>query len=283
MTKRKLFAKFFKYGFRIAVLCLLYGFFIEPKTLAVRHVTIISDNWQGAPLKIGLIADIHVGGWHVDAKRAGRIAAKLNNLSPDIVLLAGDYVNGHIAHEKKTVQFNLEIENGIRNLGNISAPLGVHAVLGNHDAWYGERRIRTLLDKANITVLNNQNKIIEAGNAKFCLIGLADAFTGMPDKMAFSDCPAGYDIISFMHSPDSFSLLPSSTDLALAGHTHGGQINIPFIGRRVTSTKAGRKYAYGLIDLGRFPAFVTSGIGTSILPARFRARPEIVLITLRSP
>ena len=98
----------------------------------------------------------------------------------------------------------------------------------------------------------------------------------------FADCETSKDIVAFMHSPDSFKLLPSDTDLALAGHTHGGQINIPFIGRRITSTRLGKKYAYGSLDFGGIRAFVTAGIGTSILPARFRAPPEIVLITLRS-
>lgn len=280
---RKTFFKTFKYGSLLAVLCLLYGFFVEPKTLAVRRVEIISNTWQGPPLKIGLMADIHVGGRHVDVERVRRLSEKLNTLSPDIILLAGDFVNGHVPQGQRTSQENLEIQQGIKNLGQLSAPLGVHAVLGNHDAWYSEGQIRRLLENANISILDNQNSLIKDESSSFCLIGLADSFTGVRDNEVFADCASGNDIIAFMHSPDSFNLLRSDTDLALAGHTHGGQINIPFIGRRITSTKAGRKYAYGQIDLGGIQAFVTAGIGTSILPARFRAPPEIVLITLRSP
>ncbi len=283
MTFRTIFLRLFKYGSLLAVLCLLYGFFVEPKTLSVRHVEIISETWQGSPLKIGLMADIHVGGWHVDAERAWRLSEKLNDLTPDIVLLAGDFINGHVPKTLRTGQENLEIEQGIKNLGKLSAPLGVYAVLGNHDAWYGEEQIRSLLGNANIGILDNQNSLIKSEKFQFCLIGLADSLTGIRDTTVFADCAAGNDIIAFMHSPDSFYLLRSDTDLALAGHTHGGQINIPFIGRRITSTIAGRKYAYGRIDLGGIQAFVTAGIGTSILPARFRAPPEIVLITLRSP
>ena len=270
MTMRKIFFKTFKYGSLLAVLCLFYGFFIEPKTLAVRHVEIVSNTWQGSPLKIGLMADIHVGGWHVDVQRAGRLSEKLNDLSPDIILLAGDFVNGHVSQGHRSAKENLEIQQGIKNLGQLSAPLGVHSVLGNHDAWYGEERIRSLLGNANIGILDNQNLLIKFENSQFCLIGLADSVTGVRDTEVFADCAAGNDIIAFMHSPDSFNLLRSDTDLALAGHTHGGQVNIPFIGRRITSTKSGRKYAYGRIDLGGIQAFVTAGIGTSILPARFR-------------
>ena len=83
-----------------------------------------------------------------------------------------------------------------------------------------------------------------------------------------------------MHSPDSFKHLRSDTDLAVAGHTHGGQINLPLIGRRVTATKLGEPYAYGLKDWSGTPVYITSGLGTSVLPARFRAPPEIVVITI---
>ena len=89
-------------------------------------------------------------------------------------------------------------------------------------------------------------------------------------------------MIGLMHNPDSFELARGGEALMIAGHTHGGQINIPGIGRRITSTRGGPKYAYGLIDVNGTPAFVTAGIGMSILPARFRAPPEIVIITLRS-
>lgn len=83
-----------------------------------------------------------------------------------------------------------------------------------------------------------------------------------------------------MHSPDSFQYLRPGIALAVAGHTHGGQINLPLIGRRVTATNSGNKYAYGLVKVNGVLAFVTAGIGTSILPARFRAPPELVLIEL---
>lgn len=283
MIKRAYIFKLFKFGSLLAILCLLYGFFVEPKTLAVRHVEIVSKTWQGPPLKIGLMGDIHVGGWHVDAERIEGLVQRLNALSPDIILLAGDYVNGHKRYEQSTARFNAELETGMRNLGQLEAPLGVHAVIGNHDAWYSDEHIRSYLTAANITIHNNQSMKIDKDETSFCLVGLADAITGFRDDSVFSNCGAGADIIAFMHSPDSFDLLRSDTNLALAAHTHGGQINIPFIGRRVTATKSGLKYAYGRIDLGGIPAFVTAGIGTSILPARFRAPPEIVLITLRSP
>lgn len=277
------FFRFIRYFIVLAGLCLVYGFFIEPKTLAIRHVNIQSSHWERPALKIGLIADIHIGGQHVSVNRVAKIVTHMNALSPDIILLAGDYVNGHKPIEAHSDAFNASIQSGIQNLGKLQAPLGVYAVLGNHDAWYAGAQITEALQRAGIQVLDNQQQNITDKNTNLCLIGLADSDTGVRDTTVFKRCPIGQNIIAFMHSPDSFNLMRSDTALALAGHTHGGQINIPLIGRRVTSTRLGQKYAYGKTVWQGIPAFVTAGIGTSILPARFRARPEIVVITLSGP
>jgi len=280
MNKRKYIRNFGLIGLAVAALCLIYGFFIEPKTLAVRHVTVKSAAWQGAPLKIALIADIHIGGKHVSAARVERLTAKINAESPDIILLAGDYVNGHLPRHKHSDEFNTTIEQGVGYLGALDAPLGTYAVMGNHDAWYDNETLSQWIETANITILENQNRDIMHKGRTFCLAGLSDYDTGTDDRTGVTTCADGQSRLVFMHSPDSLKLLPSGIALALAGHTHGGQINIPFLGRRVTATKIGHKYAYGLKQYGKFPVFITAGVGTSVLSARFRAPPEIVIITL---
>ena len=282
MIKRAHFFWFFRYGFLLSVLCLIYGFFIEPRTLVVRHVTIKSAVWQGAPLKIALISDIHIGGRHVSAGRIERLTAKINAESPDIILLAGDYVNGHLPLGEHTDKFNAEVQRGIGYLGALDAPFGTYAVMGNHDAWYDNEALTGWISAANISVLENQHRNIQHNGRAFCLVGLSDYQTGKDDRAAVNRCTDGQNRLVFMHSPDSLKLLPSGIALALAGHTHGGQINIPLIGRRATATKIGPKYAYGLKQYGKFPVFITAGVGTSVLPARFRAPPEIVVITLTS-
>jgi len=282
MIKRKYIRNIGVFGVAAAALCLIYGFFIEPKTLAVRHVTVKSTEWPGAPLKIALIADIHIGGEHVSAARAERLTAKINAESPDIILLAGDYVNGHLTRHERSDEFNTAVEQGIGYLGALEAPLGTYAVMGNHDAWYDNEALSQWIESANISILENQNRDIMHKGRTFCLVGLSDYDTGRDDRAAVTRCAEGQSRLVFMHSPDSLKLLPSGIALALAGHTHGGQINIPFIGRRVTATKIGHKYAYGLKQYGNFPVFITAGVGTSMLPARFRAPPEIVILTLVS-
>lgn len=277
---RKTFLKVFGLGCIVAVMCLIYGFFIEPKTLKVRNVDVIEPSWAGEPLTIALISDIHVGGWHVSADRVGKIVETINGQSPDIILIAGDFVDGHEKASDRTPAENTEIRNGITALSGLKTPLGVFAAIGNHDDWYSGVDIRKYLSETSAQILENDARRIQHGNDEFCLVGLPDFWTGKRDIRAFDKCGSGQNVIAFMHSPDSFKYLATNTTLALAGHTHGGQINLPFYGRRVTSTAIGPKYAYGHVDYNGIPGFVTAGIGTSILPARFRAPPEIVLIHL---
>ncbi|MEE9272963.1 MAG: metallophosphoesterase [Robiginitomaculum sp.] len=286
MSKRKYSFQVMGFATFVAMLCLIYGFLIEPKMLKVRHVTMSTARWQGPPLKIGFMADIHIGGMHVSAERVVRIAEKMNGENPDIILIAGDYMNGHHAALDWEADKKAELERGIKNLDYLEAPLGVYAVPGNHDAYYGNAEIAQIIGDTHILLMENQHVQINASlrnkNYDFCLIGMADFKTGRKDQTMFEDCIADQSILVFMHSPDSFSLLPKDTALALAGHTHGGQINLPFYGRRAESTKfAGIKYAYGKEKYDNIPVFVTAGIGTSILPARFRAPPEIVILTLK--
>lgn len=273
------FLKFISALIALIFICLFYGFFIEPKLLKTRYVTVESSNFSGPTTRIALMSDIHIGGHHVSAARVATIVEHVNALNPDIILIPGDFINGHHARAEHSAAFNAEIDEGLKFLQNLKAPLGVFSSIGNHDVWYDVAFVEHKLKQAGLIVLANKAVTLPNG---LCIVGLADHDTQREDKAAFNDCEAGSSIIALMHSPDSFPLLRSDTALAVAGHTHGGQINIPLIGRRVTATSAGQKYAYGLVTANGVMAFVTAGIGTSILPARFRSPPEIVLIELVS-
>ena len=271
-----------KFSFSVAAIagfCLLYGFFIEPKLLKIRHVTIASQNYEGDALRVALLSDIHIGGRHVPVARVETIVARVNALNPDIILIPGDFINGHKSRSKQSAVFNAQIDQGLAVLAELEASLGVFASIGNHDVWYDAEFVEDRLRTSGLTVLLNRAVNLPNGA---CIIGLADHDTQIEDPGAYHDCEDGAFPIVLMHSPDSFTFLRSDTTLAVAGHTHGGQINLPLIGRRVTSTAAGKKYAYGAVEINGVPAFITAGIGTSILPARFRAPPEIVLIELSS-
>lgn len=267
----------FKYATLACLLCLLYGFLIEPKLLKTRHVTIESPNWKGPDLRIGVMTDLHIGGMHVDAKRMASIVTRMNEEAPDVILLTGDYIDGHIAREAHDEAFNKEIDGGLSALGGLRAQQGIYAGIGNHDAWYDKAFVMERLKVKGITILDNST----ASVAGACLVGLQDSWTGKPSGDVFSQCPKNAEIIAMSHSPDALKHVPEDIALFVAGHTHGGQINIPFIGRRVTSTKIGPRYAYGVIYDGGRATFVSAGIGTSMLPARFRAPPEIVILSLK--
>lgn len=262
----------------LATLCLLYGFFIEPKLLKIREVTLAPQNYNGPELRIVLFSDIHIGGLHIPVARVEDIVKRVNALKPDIILIPGDFINGHKLRADHSPAFNADIDNGFAALKNLTAPKGVFASIGNHDVWYDADYVEEALAAANISVLRNQSSNLSNG---ICIVGLADHDTEQEDKAAFDDCASSTVPIAIMHSPDSFPYLRSDTVLAVAGHTHGGQINLPIIGRRITATASGKKYAYGFVDMNGVPSYVTAGIGTSILSARFRAPPEVVLIELR--
>lgn len=261
----------------LALTCLLYGFLIEPKFLKTRQLRLEVDSSLDASVRIALVSDLHIGGLHVPAERIKTIVTRVNELNPDIILIPGDFIDGHEKRENHNHDFNVAVRNGLASLKELKAPLGVYASIGNHDVWYDAPFVKQSLEAHGLTVL--QNTAVNVSN-NFCILGFADHDTQLEDDIAYEACEDGGAVIALMHSPDSFAFLRSDTVLAVAGHTHGGQINIPLIGRRVTATSAGRKYAYGLVDVNGIPAFVTAGIGTSILPARFRSPPEIVFIDL---
>ena len=243
----------------------------------VRHITVASPHWTGEPLRIGLLADVHVGGRLVHAPRVEKIAARLNGLDPEVILLAGDFTSGTAPRSHRGPAQLKDIDAGYRALGKLSAPMGVYAVRGNHDYQYGARLAQASLEKFGIIFMDNRHKVVAD---RFCLFGLDDEIYGRPNLLGRRGCNGSHPMIGIMHSPDSFFRLPGGEAFVVAGHTHGGQINIPFVGRAVTSTQAGKPYAYGHIEINGTPGFVTAGIGQSILSARFRSPPEIVILTL---
>jgi len=259
----------------IGIGCGAYGFLIEPKTLEVRGPEFVSDKYSGPALRIGIITDIHIGGLHVPATRVEKLVADMNRLEPDLVLLTGDFVDGHVPSEKRSEAFNANLVSGIAFLSELNAPK--FATLGNHDIWYSAEKVSAMLARANITVLDNQSELFRG----LCLVGLADATTSNPSRSAYDNCPDLNPPLVFTHSPDAWPAFRSDSIMAVAGHTHGGQVNLPIYGRRVNATSLDAEHSYGFSRLGGVDVFVSAGVGTSILPVRFRAPPEIVVMTLR--
>ena len=164
---------------------------------------------------------------------------------------------------------------------DLRAPLGVYSVLGNHDWWWDGRRVRRGLEANGIKVLDDEVLEVKARGRSLWLVGLADLWT-RPQHIdeTIAKVPQGQPVIALTHNPDIFPLLPERVPLLLAGHTHGGQIRFPIIGTVVEPSTVG--YVRGHIFENNHHLFVTTGIGTSIVPIRFGVPPEIVLLTIRS-
>ena len=264
-----------------SLICLgIWAFAIEPNRLVVREVTVnlpqLPAEFDG--LKIVAIGDLHVGSPFIDEEKLKKIVVEINDLQPDLVLLLGDYVvqgvvGGH----------SIAPETTARELKSLHARLGVFAVLGNHDWWLDGRRVWRAFEDEGIRVLENEAVKIERNGQSLWLVGLGDLWSGRTDiKAALKDIPDDANVFALTHNPDIFPEIPQRVSLTLAAHTHGGQVNLPLVGRLIVPSKFKQRYAIGLIQENGHQLFVTPGIGTSILPVRFRVPPEISVLTIRT-
>lgn len=259
-------------------LLIFYGFLIEPGRLVVHQQTIQIANWPSElnGLKVAVLSDIHVDNWFVNERKVRTIVERTNQLQPELIVILGDYMSG-----KGMVKRQVEPRVFAPILKELRAPLGIYSVLGNHDWWYDGERVRQELEQNGIKVLENETAQINARNRSLWLVGLSDLWTrSQRINETVEKVPQGEPIIALAHNPDIFPRLPMHVPLLLAGHTHGGQVRFPFIGTVVQSSDLGDRYSRGHVIENNHHLFVTSGIGTSILPVRFGVTPEIVLLTL---
>jgi predicted MPP superfamily phosphohydrolase len=258
-----------------------WAFLVEPNRLAVRHETITINHWprELSDLKIAVISDIHAGGWFIDDEKLRLIVERTNQLQPDLVVILGDYMVGNSSTSQRV---DPEVFGSV--LKDLRASLGVYSVLGNHDWWWDGPRVRRGLEANNIKVLDDEVVEVKARGRSLWLAGLADLWT-RPQRIGqtIAQIPEGAPVIALTHNPDIFPRLPERIQLLLAGHTHGGQIRFPIMGMVVSPSRVGDHYAQGHVFENNHHLFVTTGIGTSILPLRFGVPPEIVLLTLKSP
>jgi predicted MPP superfamily phosphohydrolase len=273
-----------------------YSFFVEPALrLRVRRWRISPPRWTGGPLRIALVADLHMGEPWVSLARLRRIVARTNALGADIILILGDLEAGHRFVTKK-----VSMEDTAAELAKLGAPLGVWSILGNHDWWHdraaqarggGPNRIAGLLRAAGVPVLQNDAVRLGEGTATgpFWLAGLDDQlaigvgdmeFRGLDDlpgtlAKLTDDAPA----ILLAHEPDIFPRVPDRIALTLSGHTHGGQVRL-FGWSPWVPSAFGNRYAYGHVREGGRDLVVSGGIGCSILPVRLGMVPEITLVEI---
>jgi uncharacterized protein len=204
----------------------------------------------------------------------------VNDLRPDLIALAGDFVSAPwIGHEANAA---FEAEPCARLLRQLTAPYGLWAILGNHDDQTNPEYVTRVLQAENIQVLANQSHAIERDGARIWLAGVNDVLSGTADlSKTLGRVPAGEAVILLAHEPDfadHASRFP--VDLQLSGHSHGGQVRVPLL-PPLYLPRLGKKYVWGTYHVGPLTLYTGAGLGTIGIPVRLNCPPEITLLTLR--
>lgn len=284
-----------------------YAFGVEPGLrLRVQHDVVALPGWPaGLRLRLALVADIHACEPWMGIGRIERIVETANALMPDAILLLGDYEASH-----RFMTGRVMPETWATALAALRAPLGVHAIIGNHDWWQDAAAQRTgqgpvfarqALEAAGIPVYENEVVRLEKDGDGFWLAGLGDQYALRPwpgngrsgfvgvDDLAGTLAGIGDDrpVILLAHEPDIFPEVPERVSLTLCGHTHGGQVRL-FGYSPIVPSRFGNRFAYGHITEERNPGagvrhlLVSGGLGCSVTPVRFGVPPEVNLVEVVS-
>lgn len=274
-------------GRRLATLVLaacvalgLWGLWLEPASLRNEDHELILPDWPAGcdGLRVAVLADLHVGSPFNGESKLDDVVDLTLAAHPDLILLAGDFVIQGVVGGRFVPP-----EAAAARLARLAALAGVWAVLGNHDHWFDPDRVRSALEAVGIPVLEDASAPIRWGACAFWLAGVSDFWEGAHDvDAALSAVPPDEPTLLFTHNPDVFPEIPARVSLTIAGHTHGGQVYLPGVGRPIVPSRYGERFAIGhIIENGRH-LFVSSGLGTSIVPVRFLVPPEVTLLALHS-
>ncbi|HOK49852.1 MAG TPA: metallophosphoesterase [Sedimentibacter sp.] len=266
------------FGIMVILALILYSYarIVEPNLLTVKYENIYSPYvYDKDSLKIVQFSDTHISKYY-DAEHLKKAVDKINAEKPDIVVFTGDLIERYNKYDNKDKIYEIW-----EALNEINAPLGKYAVYGNHDYGGGaERAFREIMEKGGFQILQNEKANISSYPVN--IIGMDDSIFGTLDKetiISFLD-EGTYNII-LSHEPDVADLfLEYAADLFLTGHSHGGQVNLPVISY---TPPLAQKYIRGMYDLNNYrqtKVYVNVGLGTSTLPLRFMAIPELTVITI---
>lgn len=267
-----------KWRRRVAVLAvvltpvLVYACFVEPMRLEVTHTTIASPR---LPQGVGRIRIAHITDTHWTGRSShrliGRTVELTNRERPDLIVFTGDVVDSHYS-------------GGLDALGSLvsrlTAPLGVFAVLGNHEEWAGAEPVVPMLEENGVRVLRDEAVPLRIGAWVLWLLGLRDnSLAYVSPAELVGGLPPGAHYILLAHSPDvALEAAELRAGLVLAGHTHGGQVCFPWHGPLVVPSRFGRKFASGLVWQQDTPVYVSRGVGMAVVHVRLFCRPELAIL-----
>ncbi len=262
-------------GFSGAAVALFgsYPFLIERNLVRINIYRIpvpsLPKSFHGT--RIVHLTDIHLGPL-VTKSFIEQVVEKANKLKPDIIVCTGDYVQGR--DPKK------ELDTVWPILSKLCAKYGVYSVLGNHDHWAGTSKSLEWLHKSGQSIWHTC-KIIYKDNERIVIGGAGDYWEDdLKIDECFSSTAEGDCRILLTHNPDSVDTeFTTPLSLTLSGHTHGGQVSIPFYGPPVLPVK-NKRYSSGLIKTEKGALFISKGIGCAIYPVRFNCAPEIAVLEL---
>ena len=247
------------------------------KEIALRRWPIRLDGFT-----IALLSDFHYDPYF-SVHPIRKAVDVVNGLHPDLIALAGDFVTvpwfGNVAKGAAVAA-----EPCAELLRKLRAPHGVWSVLGNHDVFSDADQVTNALHAAGITTLSNRSVAIEKEGARFWLGGVDDVLGGSADLPGtLRSVPGDEAVVLMAHEPDYADYVAGyPVDLQLSGHTHGGQVRLPFM-RPLYLPELAQKYIWGLFKIRTLTLYTTAGIGTVDLPVRWNCPPEITLISLRRP
>lgn len=253
------------------------GFLIEPGRLEVVRDEIKIPLLQPGSLRVAVLTDLHVGSPHNGIDNLKRIVELTNAERPDIVCFLGDLViqgvrGGHFVAP----------EDSAAELKQLQSTYGSFFVLGNHDVWLNYPRVTKALQANGLNFIEDFAVRLDTKAGPLWMAGIGDFMTGRARvNTGLGHVTDDAPVIALTHNPDVFPYVPPRISLTLAGHTHGGQVKLPFGWRPIVPSIFGQRYAAGYVNEGGRQMYVSTGVGTSIIPVRFGVPPSIVILNIR--
>ncbi len=261
-----------------------YATFVEPNHIVTRSVEIklkrLSAAFDG--FRIAQISDIHYGEF-LGERHVADVVKLVNATKPDLVAITGDFVTRPWGKHRGYRPAALKAEPCAELLHNLQSRLGTVAVLGNHDHATDATIVAGALSSSGIRVLQNHAVPVEVSGSRLWIAGVDDAVERVADLGGtMAQVPKDEACLLMVHEPDMADwVCKYPVDLQLSGHSHGGQVRIPFLGAPVLPS-SGRKYPLGHYNIGNLQLYTNPGVGVITLPIRFDCPPEITVFTLRA-